>query len=74
MTDSKFFDDSFIGNKIKFTNSPSRWILQEKLSDKNDQLDMWEFQEFRKPSAAYGTFRATSENGSEIAIIKIIMQ
>ncbi|RJE23405.1 hypothetical protein PHISCL_04257 [Aspergillus sclerotialis] len=35
---------------------------------------MWGYHEFPRPCGAYGTFRASSANGSDITIIKIIMQ
>ncbi|KAI9931990.1 hypothetical protein ASPWEDRAFT_68470, partial [Aspergillus wentii DTO 134E9] len=76
MSDKVFFPD-YIDKEITFSNEngSTTWILTEKLSEQNDQLDEFEFREFEDVSAAYGVFRCkNASNPRDTATMKIFMQ
>ncbi len=82
MTQKEFFSDLvWLGKIIRFSHSTdtSGWRLETKYNDKNDQLTAEDYNidavNYRKPSAAYGTFRCRNvKNDGDIAVLKIIMQ
>lgn len=82
MTHKEFFSNLvWLGKVIRFRHSAyiSGWRLEAKYSDKNDQLTAEDYNidavNYRKPSAAYGTFRCRSvKNPGDVAVLKIIMQ
>lgn len=82
MTHKEFFNNLvWLSKAIRFRHSAdiSGWRLEAKYSDKNDQLTAEDYNidavNYRKPSAAYGTFRCRSvKNPGDAAVLKIIMQ
>jgi hypothetical protein len=72
----KFFGAHFVGSEVNFTDAnPSTWTLVEKLSERNDQSDEYEYEADKSPSDAWALFRCRNSNDSgNTAIMKIYMQ
>lgn len=74
--ETEFFDESWIGKIVSFTDTNSHWRLTGKLRDKNDQFSAGEIKHFPDAiSGAYGTFRCQNVHcPTELAIMRIAMQ
>ncbi|KAL1971185.1 hypothetical protein VTN77DRAFT_137 [Rasamsonia byssochlamydoides] len=75
MSDPFFADRDWLGRVVSFSPAPSdSWRLEDKLSEKVDQKDEYQWHVRSKVSVAWATFACSNEVDGRAAIMKVRMQ